>query len=123
MRQAEPLLTIVQASDRETCRIQRRPRRGTPAVYQIRMGCGRKLSILPKSGIGEGYIVMDVRAHTFCWDRTHHAEHGDVRMQRGTFHESALQLFKLALVICEHRVDVRDSIAVRIPIGGDQLRR
>ena len=89
IRRAEPLLTIVQVSDRvsksQTCQIQRRTRRGTPVVYQIRMSCRRELSIMLKCRICEGCVVMDVRAHTVVWYRILHAERGDVHIQRGTF--------------------------------------
>ena len=42
---------------------------------------------------------MDVRAHTVIWDRIHHGDH-----------ECASQLFELALVVCEPRANVRDSV-------------
>ena len=41
----------------------------------------------------------------------HHAEHGDVGMQRGTFHECTFQLFEFALVLCGPRADVRDRMS------------
>ena len=69
------------------------------------------LSSLLKSGICEGHVVMDVRAHTVVWDCIHRAEHGDVHMQRDTFHECAFQLPEFALVLCEPRADVRDCMS------------